>query len=65
MTPDPRRDDDEQRPRITFRGSKQPKRIYLGWPVLTVLGAGVGFVMGSWPGLVLGGVLGYLAWRLR
>jgi hypothetical protein len=61
----PERPSGAEPPRVTFRGRPRPRRLYLGWPVLAALGAGVGFLTGSWPGLVVGGVLGYLAWRLR
>jgi hypothetical protein len=62
--PDPR-DPVERRPRRSPSRSRRPRRIYLPWWALTALGALVGFATASWPGLVVGGVLGYLAWKLR
>jgi len=61
--PDDERPDDSSR--LTSRRGSSPRRIYLPWPVLTLIGAGVGFAVSGWVGLVFGGVLGYLAWRLR
>jgi hypothetical protein len=61
--PPERREDDA--PRITFQGRRNPRRFQLGWPLLAAIGAGVGFLTGGWPGLVVGGVLGYVVWRLR
>ena len=45
--------------------SRRPRKIYLPWWVLTALGGLVGFATASWPGLVIGGLLGFFAWKLR
>lgn len=44
---------------------KGPRRIHLPWWALTALGAGVGFLMAEYAGAVMGGVLGFFAWKLR
>jgi hypothetical protein len=44
---------------------KERRRIYLPWWGLTLLGGGIGFVMADYPGAILGGVLGFFAWKLR
>lgn len=42
-----------------------PRKIYLPWWALTAMGALIGFLMAEWAGLVMGGVLGFFAWKLR
>jgi hypothetical protein len=44
---------------------RRPKKIQVPWWGLTLLCAGVGFLVAQWPGGVIGGVLGFLAWKLR
>ena len=44
---------------------KPPRRIPVPWWALTALGAGVGWLVAGWPGLVFGGGLGFFAWKLR
>ena len=44
---------------------RPPKRIYLPWWGLTLLGGAVGFLMAQVPGALLGGVLGFLVWKIR
>ncbi|NNF37278.1 MAG: hypothetical protein HKO98_08105 [Gemmatimonadetes bacterium] len=44
---------------------RPPRRIPIPWWGLTALGAGVGWLVASWPGLVFGGGLGFFAWKLR
>jgi hypothetical protein len=34
------------------------------WVMLPV-GAGVGFLVGNWPGAIFGGVIGFFLWRSR
>lgn len=46
-------------------GPRRPRKVYLPWWVLTALGALVGFATASWPGLVVGGALGFFAWKLK
>ena len=54
-------------PRPDLRRGRKPshRRIAVPWWGLTLLGAGVGLLMASWPGAVLGGALGFFAWKLR
>jgi hypothetical protein len=42
-----------------------PRKIYLPWWALTAMGAGIGFLMAEWAGMVMGGALGFFAWKLR
>jgi hypothetical protein len=49
----------------TVRLRRRPRRVYLPWWGLTALGALAGFATAGWIGLVIGGVLGYFAWKLR
>lgn len=44
---------------------KRARRIYLPWWGLTLICAGVGFLVAEWFGAVFAGVLGFLAWKLR
>lgn len=46
-------------------GLRRPRKVYLPWWVLTALGALVGFATASWPGMVVGGLLGFFAWKLK
>lgn len=55
----------ERRPRRSPSRRDRPRRVYLPWWALTALGALVGFATASWLGLVVGGVLGFFAWKLR
>lgn len=55
----------ERRPRREPSTRGRPRRVYLPWWALTALGALVGFATASWLGLVVGGVLGFFAWKLR
>ncbi len=60
-----RPESDTRRPRRPPSTRGRPRRIYLPWWALTALGALVGFATASWLGLVVGGVLGFFAWKLR
>ena len=44
---------------------KKEKRFYLPWWGLTLICAGVGFLLAEWAGAVMAGVLGFFAWKLR
>jgi len=41
------------------------RKIQVPWWGLTLLCAGVGFLLGQWIGAVIAGTLGFFAWRLR
>lgn len=40
-------------------------RIMVPWWALTLAGAGAGWLMAGVPGGIVGGVLGFFAWKLR
>ena len=67
MSQEPRDDleEREEAPRITFRGSSRPKRVYLPWWALAGIGGLVGFAVSQWVGLVAGFILGAAIWKLR
>ena len=44
---------------------RRGRRFQVPWWVLTLAGAGVGFVAAEWIGMAFGGILGFFAWRLR
>ncbi len=46
-------------------GPRRPRRIPMPWWGLTLLAALMGGLAASWPGAILGGVLGFFAWKLR
>lgn len=53
--------------RRTTRSPRSPRRgrIMVPWWGLTLAGAGVGYLMAGGPGAIMGGVLGFFAWKLR
>ena len=66
--PDPEATASSETPeRRTTRMPRSPRRgrIMVPWWGLTLAGGAAGYMMAGGPGAILGGVLGFFAWKLR